>query len=377
MAQSRVAVPVIGFFVPLRHKAGMSAAHPPRIECLAQEAALTRLAAAGGIGAPFQSAGWIEAFLPDRQALRLVEIRDAEGQWLLPLAVEPSGGVARKIGGDHAGLFTPVRVGHPAPLTRASLKAAGHALGVDALLLKDCPAQWAGVSPFEGRFPAAPDLARGVSFGAAPQEVLARLYAGEPGKKLRAKTRKLGALDSGFLTGEAAYGALETLLGWKATLFAQRGIADPFLEAGIRESLLRGLAPGGPLRLFALRQEGRLISALVLAQAGGHASGMANGHDPEESIARFGPGDVLLGKLVETLVAEGATGFDLGVGDARYKRLHCPEPMALIDVFVPVTLRGRMLVQAQALARRAKGAIKRNPAAFSALQSLRATLRAR
>lgn len=351
----------------------------PAIEILTQEAALTRLHAAQGIGAPFQSAGWIEAWTRathTTDALRLVEINAPEGRWLLPIEIARRAGcrVAQKAGGGHASVFTPLRLGTPPPLTRGTLAAAAGALQVDALLLTDCPRDWAGTPLFAPGFAAAPDVVRTVTFDAPASATPARLYAGEAGKKLRAKGRKLGAFESGFLTGDAASGALAAMLGWKAAQFAGRGITDPFADADVRNFLALGLREGGPLRLFALTQGTRVLAVMVLAQAGGHASGMANAYDPAPELARAGPGDVLLGKLVEALAEEDARGFDLGVGEARYKRLHCPDVMPLQDIAVGITPRGVLLAQAHGLARRAKGSLKRHEAAFAAFTSLRARL---
>ncbi len=351
------------------------------LEIYAGAAAIARLEGAAARGSPFQSPAWLAAWLGARRALdhlRLVEIAVEGGRWLLPLECLRLWGITllRKCGGGHASFFTPLALGAPRPLTAADLDAACRALRADALILTDCPPEWAGRACLGSGFPAAPDIARGLALrgGASPRR------GGKAAKKLRAKARKLaglGTLDAGFLAGEAAQAALAALLGWKCDRFRAMGVKDAFAPPAVQDFLRRGLGAGGGLRLFALCLDQRPIAALVLAQSGDHASGMANAHSPEAEIARCGPGDVLLAKLVEALEGEGLAGFDLGVGDARYKRRHCQEAIALHDIFLAQGARGRALVALARGARRLKAAIKHNERLFAALRSLREKLRGR
>ncbi|MCA0404685.1 MAG: GNAT family N-acetyltransferase [Proteobacteria bacterium] len=354
----------------------MSALATARITLFSHADALAALAR-GLDASPFQSAGWVEGWMAAHGTLanlRVVEVAVEGGSWLLPLEITQSAGakLGRKIGGGHASFLTAARLGQPRPLKREDLMRAARAAGVDALILTDCPPTWGGVTCLAPGFPAAPDIARGTALSPG---VLASLYAGEPGKKLRAKARKLaalGTLEARFSQRDQANSVLTALLNWKAEQFRAMGISDPFDSPQIGRFLRNGIDTGGPLRLFALFLDQRPIAGMVLAQAGGHASGMMTAYAPEEAIARCGPGDVLVMRLLEALAAEGVTGFDLGVGDARYKRLHAPEAIALVDVLVPASLKGAAVVLAYRLARAAKGRIKRNSGLFDAIKALRA-----
>lgn len=349
---------------------------PPAVTVYARSEALERLAAAAGVGSPFQSAGWLGCWLNtmgELEHFRLVEMESAGGRTMLPVLLSTRAGVriASKVGCGHASFFTPVRVGIPEALTPEALKAATQALGVDAMILTDCPAEWAGNACFTALYPLAPDTARGVSL--TPDSPPA---SGETAKKLRAKVRKmtaLGASTQTMATPEEANSALNALLGWKAAQFATRGIVDPFAGEPMRRFMLTGLA-NGALRLMALMLDGRPIAVLLLAPYGRHCSAMTIAYDPSPEIARASPGDVLVSQTLDILKNEGITGFDLGVGAARYKRQHCPDPIALVDVRAPATLKGAAYAALNAGARRAKGALKRNDRLFGALSTLRSKL---
>ena len=354
----------------------MLASSLPPVTLHARGEALERLAAAGGVGSPFQSALWLGCWLNAMGGLenfRLVELESAGGRTLLPVQISTRAGVriARKVGGGHASFFTPVRVGTPEALTPDALEAATQALEVDAMILTDCPAEWAGNACFTALYPLAPDTARGVSLTPASPPA-----SGETAKKLRAKVRKLvslGASTQAMATPEDASSALDALLGWKAAQFAARGIVDPFAGDEMRRFMLAGLA-NGALRLMALMLAGRPIAVLLLAPSGRHASAMTIAYDPTPEIARASPGDVLVSQTLDRLKSEGITGFDLGVGAARYKRQHCPEPIALMDVRAWATLKGAAYAALHAGTRRAKGALKRNDKLFGALSTLRSKL---
>lgn len=352
---------------------------PPPPEVLAGAQALEALARAGGIGSPFQSAGWLAGWFEGhggRENLRLVRLEVGGGQWLLPVALERRAGcrIARKIGDGHASFYTPLRLGAPTPLERTSLRRAALALAADALILTDCPACWDGHAPFAPGFAAAPDIGRGLALPEGPLPA----PSGSAAKKLRAKRRaleSLGVAHAGFVEGAAAHHALAEMLRWKEEQLGRRGIVDPFAGPQMEAFLAAGLSSGA-LRVFVLGQP-HPAAAMLVAQAGAFASGMTIAYDPAPEIARASPGDVLLGYLVEALAQEGLRWFDLGVGDMRYKRAHCPVEMPLVDVIVPATLRGAAYAAAFGALRATKRAIKSNARLLALLERGRAGLRGR
>ena len=88
-------------------------------------------------------------------------------------------------------------------------------------------------------------------------------------------------------------------------------------------------------------------------------------------MSRFSPGDLLLQHLVRDQTARGRQGFDLGVGEARYKASICDETIELVDTVLPVTLRGRAYGLVRLGLTRAKRRIKRDPRLFAAVARLR------
>lgn len=354
----------------------MTSSVPCPLVAFSADAALACFGEHALVASPFQSRDWLAAWLTAHGTLedfRVIEVRKDEGRWLLPLQMSQRAGlrILQKVGGAHASFFTPARLGSPPPLTPTDLQASVQALGAHALILEDCPLSWEKHPLFSGVFPSAPDLARGLTL---EPETLRQLDKGEAAKKLRAKKRKLealGQLEAGFEDCRTAPAVLEHLLTWKEAQLRSLGIRNLFADQHIGAFLRHGLEPCGGLRLFSLRLEGHPIAALLVAQAASHASGMITAFDPRPDIARCGPGDVLVRDLILALAQEGMAGFDLGVGDARYKRMHAPEEIPLLDVHAAVSAAGAAFVTLHKTARRAKAAIKREGSLFEKLKSAR------
>jgi CelD/BcsL family acetyltransferase involved in cellulose biosynthesis len=102
---------------------------------------------------------------------------------------------------------------------------------------------------------------------------------------------------------------------------------------------------------------------------------MFTSFDDDPAMARCSPGDLLLQDMVRDLVARGFACFDLGVGEARYKNSFCTTEVALADMFLPLTLYGRLAAAALQTASRMKAAVKRDPRLLNAANRLRSALR--
>ena len=362
--------------------------------CGATPESFARLADAAGT--PFQSAGWLGAFLQSHDALadfRLIEITHKDGASLiLPLALSRRAGMtfAEKIGGAHASYFAPAHIGKPMGWPRAALanalKKAGDMAGVDAFLLADCPESWFNAPNTLTILPhqPAPSDGAGLALDADGEAVLARLSDRDDRKKLRQKSAKLaafGPLTTGWVEAADIPAMLEQYYGWKAQQFAAMGIVDPFCEPAMRRFLATATSDeDAPIRLFALKAGERLLALIGGAQAGGkfsgkQFSGMFTAYEPAPEIARHSPGEVLIAALIPALCREGFAHFDLGVGEARYKAHYCPERITLLDIAIPVTATGRIACAGWLLARKAKRAIKQNGALFERVKRFRRLLR--
>lgn len=357
----------------------------------AGEDAFARLQRIEAAGSPFQSAAWLKAYLQSQHCedrFRLLDLSHRNGSWLvMPLLRETAHGVCvlAKIGGAHASFFAPAASGQAIPpaALKTALREIAAAQDIDALLLADCPAAWQGkphpLLALEHR--AAPSDAALLHLSGPAEAIMAGLFDREGLKKQRYKRRKLG--ESGDLTTGWAVDAaeIEAALGlffdWKAQQFAEMGVPDPFAPRAVRSFLhdaTRGQEP--PVRLFTASLDGNAIAVVGVARSGTHASGMFTAYNPRPDIARFSPGDVAMGDLIVTLRQEGCTGFDLGIGEARYKNQFCPEQLPIVDIAEGFTLRGQLAAAAWLALRGAKRTIKKNPRLFDLARTVRRRLRA-
>jgi CelD/BcsL family acetyltransferase involved in cellulose biosynthesis len=79
---------------------------------------------------------------------------------------------------------------------------------------------------------------------------------------------------------------------------------------------------------------------------------------------------ILVAELIDELIGEGITSFDMGLGDFDYKR-DWTEPVPVFDTVVPVTLAGSLALPVMDISRSGKRFIKQNPALWSLAQSVR------
>lgn len=353
------------------------------------EAAFTALVEAAETATPFQSPAWLRHNLAAREAterFRLVTLRNDAGAVMLPLELTSPNGVrlAGKIGGAHASFLAPARHGEPArwsrALIRAGLARAGALLGLDAILLADCPREWAGAPNPLASLPhrRAPNDGSLLTIDTDAETMRDRLLDRGGRKKLRQKLTKLGetgVLDAGWIEPAATGAALETFYAWKSARFGAAGIADPFEDMATRRFLAMATAdPDAPVRLYRIAAGGRMIALIGGARSARHFSGMFTAYDPAPEFARHSPGQVLLHALIADLCAAGFTGFDLGAGDADYKTHVCPTRIPLFDAAVPVTSRGAIATAIWRTGRSMKAAIKRNARLYAFATGLRRIL---
>lgn len=341
----------------------------------AGEPALSLLGSARA--SPFQTQGWLRAWLSNAEeacAFRLIEIMDETGSgFLLPVSIRDRGGLhlAVKPGSAHASFSVMGQIGRPDTLPPGGL---GHALGrlareagIDAFLLADCPEMWRGASNPLLALPnhTAPDRGAHLTLDTDAESILHRLLDREARKKLRYKRTKLGEmgrLEARWASPDEAPAALNAFLGWKSRQFAALGQHDPFADTDIRGFLVRATSSDPPLiRLFQLTLDDKPIALLGGAESDRHFSGMFTAYDPSPRISRFSPGEVMLADLIADLASAGIKGFDLGVGDSRYKARYCPEDLSLRDCVLPVTAFGAVAVPIWRMGRRFKAFVKKHP----------------
>ena len=347
-----------------------------------------------GLCTPYQTCAWSRAWCeamarPQGLEPMLVSCRDRSGRVvaILPLGLARRGGlrIASFLGGKHSNLNMAVfdrdaMARLDAPSLAAILREAARRRGVDLYRFEDQPFAFAGRPNPMALLPrqSSPSSAWRTALLADADATVRALISYEHGKKLRRKERKLGE------TGSVAYreardaGEAAAILGaffaQKAAKLGQLGIADPFAGPDIRAFLRAAANPSAgcqAVSLFALTVGDRVASVFGGAAHGGRFSGMFTSYDPDPALSRNSPGDLLLLHVVRTLCGRGFAVFDLGVGDADYKKDWCPDEEPLFDSLLAMTAKGRAGALAFSTALALKGAAKRSPLATSVFQRLR------
>lgn len=60
-------------------------------------------------------------------------------------------------------------------------------------------------------------------------------------------------------------------------------------------------------------------------------------------LSNESPGELLLANVVRMACERGLSAFDLGIGEASYKRTFCNETDTLFDTVVPLSVRGKLV----------------------------------
>ena len=172
--------------------------------------------------------------------------------------------------------------------------------------------------------------------------------------------------------------ALDLFRSQRLVRFSALGIPDPYQTSQgrqfLREATLGGEGQGqGTLRWFVLMAGDTPIATFAGTQTGRHFSGFINSM-LDGDFAKYSPGEVLLIAVLRRLCAEGVEWFDLGIGEARYKEQWC-DVDPLVDAVVPMSTRGRLVMDVIRRMRGMKRSIKQNTAVFSSLKRSRAILR--
>jgi CelD/BcsL family acetyltransferase involved in cellulose biosynthesis len=333
---------------------------------------------------------WLETLSAARKITPLfIAAKDTFGRTiaLLCLGVRSYGWfrVASFLGGRESnfnfGLFRPGTYFNAADL-RALLREATKAAGKDApdvFVLKNQPYEWNGTrNPFASlQHRPSPSAAYATELGSDAAAFLKSKLSKDTQKKLRKKEARLAEMGSlELITGEDPESArliLDAFFFEKIRRCEEKAITSDFAAPSMRsffEHLCRqGSAPANRwLELYGLALGGRIIATYIGAAHGGRFSAMVNSFDSDPEIAKSSPGDLLLMKLVAAQCAGGRTGFDLGIGEARYKMAYCDIKVPLFDIVVPLGAKGYAVAARQAICSRLKTAIKERPQVFAALR---------
>ncbi|GLK81039.1 GNAT family N-acetyltransferase [Methylopila turkensis] len=323
----------------------------------------------------------------------IVVARDAEGQpaALLPLGVKRRFGlrVASFLGGTHVNYNMPVfragRLGLFTPAeTRRLMRLAAEKGGVDVFALANQPRSWRGQPNPLAALPdqPSPDFAYSGRLAPSIEEHLQRHTSAKTRSAQRRKLRRFeehGAVRIFRADSEHDRArVLDAYFRQKAQRLAARGIDNVFAEPGV-EAFIRAAAGLDGSRqaidLYGFDVGGEIAATFGVIADGRRMCGMFNSITSCD-LARYSPGELLLNVMVEDAIGRGMQEFDLGVGAAPYKALHCPDVDPLFDSVFGVSPAGRLAAAAIGGGRALKAWVKNSPRAYALATRLR-RLRAR
>jgi CelD/BcsL family acetyltransferase involved in cellulose biosynthesis len=170
-------------------------------------------------------------------------------------------------------------------------------------------------------------------------------------KKMRQKERALsrhGALSYWRASStEDARRVLGAFFEQKAMRMRQLGLANAFAEPAVREFIEMAATRAdpntgvAPIELYAASVGGSIVATFAGVVSDGRFCGMFNSMIMNE-LSNESPGELLLANVVRMACERGLTAFDLGIGEASYKRAFCNETDTLFDTVVPLTVRGKL-----------------------------------
>jgi CelD/BcsL family acetyltransferase involved in cellulose biosynthesis len=266
----------------------------------------------------------------------------------------------------------------PADIETVLKQLAPHA---DALLLANQSLTWSGTTNPFALLPYQRSANSGFS-GALVRDFEALLRAranATARKKMRKKERKLFSygivhfLRAGNVA--EARQMLDAFFKQKAARMRVLGVPNVFASAAVRyfieAAATERLPDGNPIiEVYALK-----VNDITVATMGGMAGddrfcAMFNSI-AEGPVTAESPGEQLMLHLVRACCERGLGTIDLGIGEANYKSLFCPDVEPLFDSFFALSAAGKLLVFAARIAATIKRAVKQHPAIWNVVRGLR------
>ncbi len=201
-------------------------------------------------------------------------------------------------------------------------------------------------------------------------------------RRLNHKERKLKA-NPGFRhtvarTTDDAKRLLDAFFAVKPIRLAQQGLPNVFAEPGneqflreVAEISLKANRPG--LEIHALECDDEVISVFAGVAGDKRFSMMFNTYTLSAN-ARYSPGLILIRNIVDHYASLGFTSLDLGIGADDYKLLFCKQREPVLDSFLALTPRGRVLALWLSLEAYCKRFVKRSHLLTRVALSLRRML---
>jgi CelD/BcsL family acetyltransferase involved in cellulose biosynthesis len=278
---------------------------------------------------------------------------------LLPLVIEHAYGlsVACFPGGKHVTFNMPIwRRDFADHATAETMQSLVHMIAaadptIDALALMRQPQSWNGLpNPLallggQASVNECPLLV--IDPRAGPSSRISNSFR----RRLNHKERKLKA-NSGFRytiaqTADDARRLLDAFFAVKPVRLAQQGLPNVFAEPGnepfLREVAEIGLGTKRPsLEIHALECDDEVITVFAGVADDKRFSMMFNTYTLSAN-SRYSPGLILIRNIVDHYASRGFTSLDLGIGADDYKLLFCKHREPVLDSFIALSTRGRVL----------------------------------
>lgn len=183
---------------------------------------------------------------------------------------------------------------------------------------------------------------------------------------LRRLTRRLGERGSLIFevaaTPEQCDVAMEALIKYKRERSLETIGYDPLDRPGYRDYLNKArelVYPSGPVCVFTLKLDDRVIAANFCCLAGSRLIGQICSFDPQ--WYEYSPGRLLFEKIFEWCFSNGVTFYDFGIGDETYKDSYCDVVFPLHDAVFSSSAKGIVSLLWRETIDRIRKAAKRNP----------------
>jgi CelD/BcsL family acetyltransferase involved in cellulose biosynthesis len=303
---------------------------------------------------------WIEARgIPERDQLFVLASLDGRPIALLPLWRQRrfGGSLYRWFPGTHVGCNAPLvdrqRLAALSVAERTALwQAVGSRInGADLVYLQAVPQDAAGVeNPFAGlgRAQEVEKLHRAAftswqEADSVQRSKSRRKHDRQQGEKLEA----LGEIAFEVVEpGDAAGAVIEQMFRQRARRFVAMGIKDPFAAPDIARFYRATAEPKSNVgvKLHVLRVNGAIVAVRYNIASGDRLFCLISAMSDDPAMQVGSPGKQGLLRMMQTVFDEGYRILDLGAGVNDEKRHWCNQQLPLDNRYLPLTLKGRVML---------------------------------
>ena len=339
----------------------------------------------GAICSRYQHYSWMSGWWDhigriDQASPHMTVLRDEAGKPVLLLPL-----IRKKVGPLHVGFFMggkhtnfnlpvwrPEYLNQPATGLNVLLEGLRHnGPRLDLLVLLNQPATWQGVANplLQATHREAASRAYSGELQSDFEELLKERMGTNSRKKLRQKERQLAALGPVAFQRARTPSEIDRVLAaffqQKAARMREQGLSNAFDAAGVKEFTKAAAHAIDPdtnepvIELYALSVGDMTIATFGGIVADGRFSGMFNSIAGAE-FRNYSPGELLLANVIRICCERGLDRFDLGIGDAAYKRVYCKDAEALYDSVIPITAAGRVAAPMWRAGLTLKGKVKKS-----------------